>query len=293
MLFPAMAFERHGRFDRALEYVAQSLESDLTKGGSPISWTRALSLSCRGRILKARGQATEALAAFEEAMAELQPQGYWLLEAIVLYEKAAVGPAGRRAETRRQLAEVTGRLVSPEAEVAKLFGARFGGWQAVEAAPKDVHTGHNPGHNSSRGEVELPPTEAANPGSTAAERAVRGRLGSSMKELRQRAAVAGFADVLIEDARDSDAPKEELARLIVAHELPEAALEDSLALEATTTAESLKLLRDELSALSLRELRTRAASAGVDADDVEDARDADDPKAALVQLVVEAEAVAM
>ena len=105
MLFPAMAFERHGRFDRALEYVAQSLESDLTKGGSPISWTRALSLSCRGRILKARGQATEALAAFEEAMAELQPQwrssGYWLIEALVLDDQAAVGPAGRRAETRR------------------------------------------------------------------------------------------------------------------------------------------------------------------------------------------------
>jgi hypothetical protein len=88
-------------------------------------------------------------------------------------------------------------------------------------------------------------------------------------QLRQRAAAVGVNPVLVEQARDGDNPKDELVQLIVAQQ-PVG-----------------PIVGGELQALSVGELRQRAAAVGVDPALVEQARDGDDPKGDLVALILQ------
>eukprot|EP01043_Picozoa_sp_COSAG02_P030494 COSAG02_NODE_1948_length_10297_cov_13.589429_2_plen_224_part_00 len=90
----------------------------------------------------------------------------------------------------------------------------------------------------------------------------------TVKQLRDRAASVGVSANQIEDARDSDDPKGELIKLIVGQRAP-----------AGPT-------RAELQVLDVKGLRTKATAAGVPDDAIEDARDSDDPKAALINLIL-------
>eukprot|EP01051_Picozoa_sp_SAG22_P008962 SAG22_NODE_715_length_7716_cov_9.535513_1_plen_72_part_10 len=49
---------------------------------------------------------------------------------------------------------------------------------------------------------------------------------------------------------------------------------------------------DELRELKLKDLRARAVAAGIDADELEAARDDDQPKEAIIALLLKAEAAA-
>ncbi len=55
----------------------------------------------------------------------------------------------------------------------------------------------------------------------------------------------------------------------------------------TTSSSSLQA---ELQQLKMPELRKRAAAAGISKDDIEDARDADEPKQAMISLMLSANA---
>jgi hypothetical protein len=92
--------------------------------------------------------------------------------------------------------------------------------------------------------------------------------GLSVKDLRSRAAAAGVSEDAIEDARDGDDPKKDLIALILA---------------AQTGSQ---MSAEELSGLSVKDLRSRAAAAGVSEDAIEDARDGDDPKKDLIALIL-------
>jgi hypothetical protein len=140
----------------------------------------------------------------------------------------------------------------------------------------------------------------------------------SLGELRRRAAAVGVPAQQIEDARDGDDPKSELIGLINAAAAPPPALDTMSvrglrqhAASAGISDEQIEAARDsedprsalialippeqetqkkvtqtELVPLTVRELRQRAADAGITAEVIEDARDNDDPKAALVALLV-------
>eukprot|EP01052_Picozoa_sp_SAG31_P018719 SAG31_NODE_1338_length_8731_cov_14.189643_1_plen_1748_part_10 len=99
--------------------------------------------------------------------------------------------------------------------------------------------------------------------------------GLRLKELRKRAREAGIDADELEDARDADDPKAAVIELLMSH------VETSAPEVDNDTA-----LRQELEGLRLKELRTRAREAGVDADELEEAIDADDPKAAVIALLM-------
>lgn len=124
--------------------------------------------------------------------------------------------------------------------------------------------------------VAVPAVTASSPAaSAAAPVSVRAQLmGLNVGALRQRAIADGCEESQIEEARDSDDPKAELIDLI-----------EQQASKAPPQVD-LVALRTELSVLSVKELRARATTAGVDADALEEARDMDDPKSAIVELVV-------
>jgi hypothetical protein len=95
----------------------------------------------------------------------------------------------------------------------------------------------------------------------------------TMPQLRERAAKAGCDQAAIEDARDGDDPKTELIELILQQAKSQAPLDANA-------------LRAELAALRVPELRGRAAAEGVSDTAIEDARDGDDPKTELIELIV-------
>ena len=90
-----------------------------------------------------------------------------------------------------------------------------------------------------------------------------------------RARADGVDADSLEDAMDNDDPKQAVIELLVQQASSDAGAEQDA-------------LRCELSGLRLKELRARAKVAEVSADDLLEAADADDPKAATIELLLSA-----
>ena len=88
-----------------------------------------------------------------------------------------------------------------------------------------------------------------------------------------------FILLVRQEARDSDEPKEAIIALIVN-------ASEAKAVAAARGAATLRAVEAELQQLKLPDLRKRAAAAGASADAIEDARDGDDPKTALIALIL-------
>ena len=82
-----------------------------------------------------------------------------------------------------------------------------------------------------------------------------------------------------QEARDQDEPKQAVIALIVnaGHAKVEA---------AARKAATLRAAKAELQQLKMPDLRKRAAAAGASVEAIEDARDGDDPKADMIELIL-------
>ena len=106
--------------------------------------------------------------------------------------------------------------------------------------------------------------------------ALRQELGSlKLKDLRKRAKEAGMSANELEAAMDADDPEGIVIEFLMCQHA--AAVEES-AVEAS--------LVSELQGLKLRELRKRAKEHGVGAEQLDEAMDADEPEAAVIELLV-------
>eukprot|EP01046_Picozoa_sp_COSAG06_P063118 COSAG06_NODE_14526_length_1149_cov_3.281905_1_plen_383_part_11 len=109
-----------------------------------------------------------------------------------------------------------------------------------------------------------------------AETTLRRELsGLKLKELRQRAKAAGMCADELESAMDADDPEESLVVFLVEQHIADADLQAG---EAS--------LRSELQELGLKDLRKRAKGAGATAEDLLEAMDADEPKDAVIELML-------
>eukprot|EP01047_Picozoa_sp_COSAG01_P091708 COSAG01_NODE_23251_length_822_cov_1.073306_1_plen_134_part_10 len=97
----------------------------------------------------------------------------------------------------------------------------------------------------------------------------------TVRALRERAAAEGVDAARVEEARDGGDPQVELARLIAEHMI-------------TVAASQARFdgLRSELADLNVGALRKRAHCDGVAPTAIEEARDGDDPKGDLIDLIV-------
>ena len=95
-------------------------------------------------------------------------------------------------------------------------------------------------------------------------------------ELMKRVRSLAVADELLDEAEESPNPIHALIELIVQH--------SAHADDATSAAE--RALRDELSGLKPSALRARARELGLDEEEMDATGDSDDPRAALVNLIV-------
>ena len=96
-------------------------------------------------------------------------------------------------------------------------------------------------------------------------------VGLGLKVLRTRARAEGASAEQLDDAADADDPKAAVIELLLA-----------LSHDASDGAE----LRAELEALRLKELRQRARAEGFATEALDHAADSDDPKAAMVELLL-------
>jgi hypothetical protein len=97
-----------------------------------------------------------------------------------------------------------------------------------------------------------------------------------LKELRARARADGVDADELEDAADMDDPKAAVIDLLLERRASRAPPAD--ADEAA--------LREELLGLKFKELRHRAKQRGIDEEALEDAADHDEPRQAVIELLV-------
>ena len=127
----------------------------------------------------------------------------------------------------------------------------------------------------SRGRADAVGPTAADDTSPATD-PLRSELGGlRLKALLSRAKADGVDADSLEDAMDNDDPKQAVIELLVQQASSDAGAEQDA-------------LRRELSGLRLKELRARAKVAKFSADELLDAADADDPKAATIELLLSA-----
>ena len=136
--------------------------------------------------------------------------------------------------------------------------------------------------------AEVAPAEAAHeiPTEDVATVELQQKLRSlRLKALRQQARAEGIAESVLEEATDAEDPNEAVIAILIQKHA------ESLQQAAETTAHESQAAtaerERELQGLGLRELRRRARELGFDDDTLEDAIDADDPKATMVALLLE------
>eukprot|EP01043_Picozoa_sp_COSAG02_P068343 COSAG02_NODE_11313_length_1749_cov_1.886061_2_plen_168_part_00 len=103
--------------------------------------------------------------------------------------------------------------------------------------------------------------------------------GMPVRDLRQRASEGGADADAIEEARDALDPPSALIALIVEAEKARRA--------SSRLGDALEGLELELAAMTVKQLRQRAAEIGVAENAIEDARDGLDPPAELRALIVQ------
>ena len=102
--------------------------------------------------------------------------------------------------------------------------------------------------------------------------------GLRLKELRAQARREGVGAEAMEAAADSDDPKQAVIELLAQRK----------SASRTDDAQTDDALRHELSSLRLKELRLRARRAGIGEGTLDSAADEEDPKAAMVELLLAA-----
>jgi len=250
----AAAAEKLGCYDEALRYALAGLVPDLAKAGTSLVYTRVVLLSIQGRALAALGQASTAGPILEAAADEAHRNGLWLYESFALLDlKLLVLDAmGHEEFASRQLGVALRQLTGPAEKLKPLL-------QGLDAAKL----------------IALPPPEAGYKVvyEDNAVVALRKELQDlRLKELRKRAKDDGVPEDELDDAVDSDDPKTAVIAVLLAH--------------ASAASKETQELRSQLEGLRLKDLRKRTKQANLDQDEVDDATDSDNPRAALVELLV-------
>ena len=266
-LVAALASEKYNLDDQALGFVAAIHNLDARKGGDPKATPHILASCIKGRIMARRGQLQAAGAVFEAAAARAEEQEWWLLAALAFKDLKLLvwDTIGHSDHASRVLGAALRRLTGSAPSLSKLLDGLDASELMLMGVPE-------PGY-----EVVY-----------SADSSDDGRLSSLRKELgelrlmalQKRATGAGVSDEALESAMESPDPKAALTDLLLARNTSAEGSED-VAQEA---------LRDELKGLTLMSLQKRVAIAGITGDELEDAMEADDPKAATIQLLLAHEA---
>jgi hypothetical protein len=117
--------------------------------------------------------------------------------------------------------------------------------------------------------------------------------------LKKRAVAAGVCGEDLEKAEDSDTPKAALLEVLVHIEKARleagesVAVSDAMGIASKPMQAALEALRQELGGLKMSALKKRALAAGVGEEELDDTADSDNPKGAVVGILIGAERAAL
>ena len=261
----AQICEKFGEHDKTLIYAAAALDTDLTKAGTELPSERIFAYLLQGRAHAALGQTTEAAASFESAADEAHRYGYFLWEAFALRDLKLLvldgmgdGDGHHGHHGSQRLGAALRQLKGPADKLTPMLKGCDAA-QLMALPPPD-------------GAFTVVYPEQEDP----AVAALRQELtGLKLKKLKSRARELGVSEEALNDADDEDDVKAAVIGLCV-----ETATADE------GGGEEVAALRAELAQLVPKALKNRAREAGVSADALEDADDADDVKQAVTDLIV-------
>jgi hypothetical protein len=259
-LFLAVAAvcEKYQEYERALPYLDAALSTDLTRAGNHLPISRVQHSLLKGRVLAALGRKAEAAETLEGTAEEAHRYGIRMCEVFALRDLklGVLDDLGHGEHASRRLGAVLRLLKGPAEKLTELLKGLDAG--ALMALP--------PPDPSYRVVYEVDSSDTA----------LRRELeGLKLKELRKRARDADVDSSQLEDAADDDDPKSAVIELLL------------ISLKSTAVDQDGEAaLQTELEGLRLKELRGRAKAAGIDSSLLEDAADDDDPKSAVIQLII-------
>eukprot|EP01052_Picozoa_sp_SAG31_P034448 SAG31_NODE_4028_length_3651_cov_36.316160_3_plen_751_part_00 len=261
-IFAASVCEKLHDHNRVLMYTEAAINPDLKKAGSQLPSTLIVAQTMRGKALAALKRRAEAEQAFEAAVQQANTHGLRLLELIALanLKVLALDQLAHKDHVDRRLGATLRLLEGPHEELTPLI-CGLDASELMRLPPPDANY-----------------TKITNTASkvNSSSDVLRDKLaGLKLKELRQRAKATGMRADELESAMDADEPEDLLISFLIEHH--EAALEQ----QGCETS-----LRSELQELGLKALRKRAKDANISAEQLLNAMDADEPKDAVIDLLL-------
>ena len=263
----AAKFDRH---TEALAYAVAGLVPDHEKAGTTLCTSRVLLMTIQANALAGLGRKAEAGAVFEAAADEAHRVGVFLYEVFALRDLKLhmLDGMGHSQHASRRLGVALRLLGGP----AELLTPLLDGLDAADlmALPEP-----EPGYSY---EVRFEEAEAEASEDSAATELRQELQGMRLTELRQRVMMAGVDADTIDDVIDSRDPKGAMVEILLDYESRRSGSDH----EDTTDTQ----LRAELEELRTSALTKRAASEGIDQDEIDVATDSDDPKTELIALLL-------
>eukprot|EP01048_Picozoa_sp_COSAG05_P005356 COSAG05_NODE_315_length_11604_cov_8.336375_6_plen_1129_part_00 len=265
----ASVCEKLDQPEMVLTYTAAGLETDVGKLGTNVPTSRALLQVMQGRALAALGRTMEAAATLEGAAEEARRCKLWMLVALALRDLklCVLDQIGHGEHGARRLGSVLRLLKGPPERLTTMM-------KGLDAAALMDLPEPEAGHTMS----PFPPLgTVVSVEEDASVVTLRRELGVlKLFSLQKRALKEGISEDKVEEAMDGGEPKAQLIKLLMEHR-------DCMAAAASVRAAEM---RRNLQRLTLTKLMKRAASQGVAEDQIEAAVESNDPKAALVELIV-------
>jgi hypothetical protein len=262
-VYVAAACEKLGEHERVLAYTEAALETDLTKAGGRSPVSRAYAHSMQGRAYAALGRTADAGLAFEAGAKEAGRHQLWLLEALALRDLKllVLDELGHGEHAARRLGAVLRLLSGPlEAWAPLLKGldaADLVRLRAPDPAYLVAYATEDPAVAELRAGLE----------------------GLRVMALQRRATQEGVGAAAVEGAMGGAAPRAALVELLLERGGAAASAEHA----------RRELLRTELLGMRMlgdAGLQQRATDQGVAMASLEDAMDGDNPKDALIELII-------
>ncbi len=278
----AAVCDQFEEYERALQYIDAAVSTDFKRAGTILPFSTVSNGILRGRILASLGRTAEAGSVLEEAFEQASRYGMWFLEmqATRDLKLSVLDKMGHADHGSRRLGAALRKLKGPadqltqflrglDAPVLMALAPPDDGYCVVYSRTDRVSNAGGEGQPSDALRRELEPLR--------------------LKQLRARARDAGIDAEALEDALDSDRPKETVIALLVAGAEARAAgvKMEAARLQGAPVAGS----HAEYKGLKTMALHARAIAAGVDAAKADDAMEHTNPKDALIALLLETHAV--
>jgi hypothetical protein len=260
---------KFGRHQAAATYATAGLVPDVAKGGTISVVTRVLLMTIQANAFAALDQKAEAIVAFEATIDIAHRAELFLYEIFALRDLKMnlLDAMGHAEHGSRRLGAALRLLIGPADLVTPLL-------RGLDASELMALPEPEPGHTVAIGATTQLSARPALKDELSVAPALRDELSClKLKVLRKRASDEGISEDEVEDAIDSDEPKAALIDLLV----------ERHASKSTQDSD----VQSELRGMSVRDLRARAKEAGIDQDEVDDATDSDEPKAAIVALLMQ------